>query len=115
VATPSTDAGRRGFRDRPLGKVAIILAILLVAFVASRSCASVGDRISQEEAVSIAKRQIDYTPDKVQVRLFKRGLQSRPFWAVSLVTVGSDGRLERATVVVVDARTGEVDEVRRQS
>jgi hypothetical protein len=116
VATPSSDAGdRRGLRDRPLGRIAILLAVLLAAFAASRSCASPDTRISQEEAVAIAKKQIDYVPEKVQVRFLKRGFQSRSFWAVSLSTVGADGRLERVTVVVVDARSGAVDEIRRQS
>jgi hypothetical protein len=116
VDTPSSDAGdRRGLRDRPLGKAVLLLAVLLLAFVASRSCAAPGTRISQDEAVAIAKRQIDYEPEKVQVRFLKRGLQSRPFWAVSLSTVGPDGRLERTTVVVVNARSGDVDEIRRQS
>jgi peptidase YpeB-like protein len=113
VATPSSDAGaRRGLRDRPLGRIAILLAVLLIAFVASRSCASVGNRISQDEAVAIAKKQVDYVPEKVQVRLLKRGIQSRPFWAVSLSTVAPNGSLERVTVVVIDARSGRVDEIR---
>ena len=102
-------------RDRPLGRIGIVLAVLLIAFVASRSCASVGNRISQDEAVAIAKRQIDYVPEKVQVRLLKRGLQSRPFWAVSLSTLAADGSLERVTVVVIDARSGRVDEIRSPS
>jgi hypothetical protein len=110
----STAAGTKpGLRDRPLGKIAILAAILLLAFVASRSCAGVGNKISQDEAVAIAKNEIDYQPNKVQVRLFKRGFQSRPFWAVSLSIVNSEGVLTRTTVVVIDARTGRVDEVRR--
>jgi hypothetical protein len=109
----STDAGTaRGLRDRPLGKIAILVAILALAFVASRSCASVGNKISQDEAVAIARQEIDYAPDKVQVRLFKRGFQSAPFWAVSLSTVNGQGQLTRTTVVVIDARSGRVDEVR---
>jgi hypothetical protein len=48
----------------------------------------------------------------VQVRLFKRGFQSRPFWAVSLSTVTS-GNLRRTMLVVIDARSGRVDSVER--
>ncbi|MDQ3875830.1 MAG: hypothetical protein M3322_09870 [Actinomycetota bacterium] len=61
--------------------------------------------------MAIAKRQVRFRPDRVQVRLFRRGLQSRPFWAVSLATVNSAGRVRRAMVVVVDARSGRVDSV----
>ncbi len=70
-------------------------------------------RVSQERAIAIAKRQIDYRPDRVQIRLVKRGFQSRPFWAVSLSTLDSNGQVDRASVVVVDARTGDVTEVRK--
>jgi hypothetical protein len=110
---PTAAGTARGLRDRPLGKIALLAAVLLLAFVASRSCASVGNKISQDEAVAIAKEEIDYAPDKIQVRLFKRGFQSAPFWAVSLSTVNSEGQLTRTTVVVIDARSGRVDEVRR--
>jgi hypothetical protein len=116
VATLPTDAGTaRGLSDRPLGKVAIVLAVLLAAFIVSKSCGAVGDEISQEQAVAIAREQIDYEPERVMVRLLKRGLKSRPYWAVSLATFTDTGALERATVVVVDARTGEVGEIRRGS
>ena len=116
MATLPTDAGiARGLRDRPLGKVAIVLAVLVAAFLVSKSCGSVGDEISQEQAVTIAREQIDYKPDRVMVRLLKQGLKSRPYWAVSLATYTDTGALERATVVVIDAKSGEVSRIRRGS
>jgi hypothetical protein len=116
VVTLSTDAGTaRGLRDRPLGKVAIVLAVLVAAFLVSKSCGAVGDEISQEQAVEIARTQIDYEPERVMVRLLKRGVKSRPYWAVSLATVADTGALERVTVVVIDAKTGAVGEIRRTS
>jgi hypothetical protein len=51
----------------------------------------------------------------VMVRILKRGLKSRPYWAVSLATFTDTGALERATVVVIDAKSGEVGEIRRGS
>jgi hypothetical protein len=112
---PSTDAGtRRRFRESAWAKAAILVAVLLAALVASRSCASRETEVSQEEAVAIAREEIDYEPDCARARFLPRGFQSRPTWAVSLVTVGAGGMLERATVVVVDGRTGDVIETRTE-
>ncbi len=109
----STDAGkRRGLRDSPWGKAAILVAVLGVALLASRSCASRETEISREEAVTIAREEIDYEPDEVLTRFTRRGLPSRPAWAVSLRTLDARGEIERVTVVVVDGRTGEVLEIR---
>ena len=52
-------------------------------------------------------------PDQVVVRLLRRGVRFAPYWAVSLSERGEDGRLDNTTVVVVNAETGEVAEVRR--
>jgi hypothetical protein len=43
-----------------------------------------------------------------------RGAQSRPYWAVSFSTVAADGTLENVTVVVVNAESGEIEEIRRE-
>lgn len=113
--TPPTDDVRaRGLRDRPLGKAALLLAVLLLAFLASRSCASRDSEISQDEAVEIAREEVDFEPDRVAVRFVPRGVPSLPYWAVSLSTENADGRLTRVTVVVVDARSGEIAEVREE-
>ncbi len=90
--------------------------MLLLALFVARACASTGDEISKEEAIEIAEREVSYRPDRTQVRLIRRGApQSRPYWAVSLATVDSRGDLERVTVVVVDARTRAVTEVRKDN
>jgi hypothetical protein len=108
-----TVAGRaRGLRDSALGKVALLVAVLAVAFVASQSCASRETEITKEEAVAIASNEVDYEPDRVMTRFIPRGVQSRPNWAVSLSTVGAGGRVDRATVVVIDGRTGDIVEKR---
>ena len=113
-SSPSDAGSGRGLRDRPLGKVALLLAVLLLAFVASRSCASRDTDISQDEAVEIAREEVDFEPDRVGVRFLPRGVPSQPFWAVSLSTEDSQGALERVIVVVVDANTGEIEEVREE-
>ena len=88
----------------------------MLALLVARACTATGDEISQQEAVEIAERQIDYESERTVVRLIRRGVpKSRPYWAVSLSTVDAEGRLERTTVVVVDANTKEVAEVRERS
>ena len=85
----------------------MVLAVLLLAFVALKTCASRGDEISFEEAEEIAREQVDFEPGKVLVRGVQRGLDAQLFWAVSLSTENAAGiRVECATVLV-DAETGE--------
>jgi hypothetical protein len=48
------------------------------------------------------------------VRFLPRGLESRPNWAVSFSLLGPGEIPEQVTVVVVDATTGDVVEIRRQ-
>ncbi len=86
--------------------------MLAVAFAAARGCASRETEVSQEEAVEIAREQIDYEPDRVMTRFIARGIESRPSWAVSLAMLREDGAFERVTVVVVDGRTGDVVDVK---
>ena len=110
-----TDAPKaRGLRDSPLGKAAILAVVLLAAFAVARSCGSRDTEVSKEEAAEIARREIDYEPDRVLTRFVPRGIHSRPAWAVSLSTVAASGELDRVTVVVVDGHTGRVVEIRRQ-
>jgi hypothetical protein len=109
----STAAGTaRGLRDRPLGRVAILLVVLVAAFLVSKSCGSSGGDVSKEEAIEIARGEIDYTPDRVGVRFVKQGLDDEA-WAVSLVDDNAAGTPLRVTVVLLDTDTGEVQSVRR--
>jgi hypothetical protein len=109
-----TDAGRRrDLRDSALGKAVLLLGVLAVAFLATRGCASRETEVSKEQAVEIAREEIDYEPERVMTKFVARGIQSRPSWAVSLATLRDDGSFERVTVVVVDGRTGDVVEIKQ--
>ncbi len=111
---PSSDADARpAFRDTALGKAAILFAVIAAALLVARSCGSSQPDVSKEEAVEIARREIDFRPDGVQVRNAPRTLQGRRVWAVSLYT-GRPERPERVAVVEVDAETGQVTAVHRQ-
>jgi hypothetical protein len=101
-------------RDSAAGKVALLAVVLLAAFLVSRSCGSSETGVSKEEATEIARGEIDFTPERTQVRYLKRGLQSQAYWAVSLSTVAPDGSLDHVVVVLVDAATGDVEEIRQE-
>jgi hypothetical protein len=88
--------------------------VLVAAGLVAQNCGSRETEVSKEDAVVIAKREIDYEPERVLTRFVPRGFQSRPSWAVSLSTLDSRGDVERVTVVVVDGVTGDVVEIRRQ-
>ena len=107
---PSIAAGT--LRDRALFKVGAVLVVLLAAFLVSRSCGRVGDEISQDQAVEIAKGRIDFDPQHFQVRLFKKGIDSHPYWGVSLYN-GPRTQPTRCRVVQVDAVTGRIAAISR--
>ena len=89
------------------------MALLVVAFLFTRGCANRSIDIEQDEAIAIAKRQVDFTPNNVGIRLLRRGVKSTPFWNVSLSVKLADGSFRNVTVVIIDARTGRVDEIQR--
>ena len=70
-------------------------------------------KVSQEEALAIARPQIDFKPNGHQIRYIRRGIPSHGFWVVSYYIRNALGSYKRVTVVLVDASTGEVAEVRR--
>jgi Zn-dependent metalloprotease len=112
---PSIGESARGLRDRPLGRVLVLAVVLLAAFLVSKSCGATTTKISEDEAIAIAKSQISYTANHVQIRLIKRGLKSQTYWAVSLSQKQPDGSLRNVTVVVIHGDTGEVVEVRHSA
>jgi hypothetical protein len=109
----AADSSARPLRDRPLGKLAILLVVLLAAFLVSRSCGSSGAEIDQDRAITIAQARLDFEPECAQVRFVRRGIRGGSLWAVSLWTLDEDGRFEQVTLVLVNARTGDVVQVNR--
>ena len=102
-------AAPRPLRDRWLVRLAILLALFAAAGVATRSCASAGD-VTQDEAVAIAVKAVDFEPECMQVRFYRAGVQSVPVWAVSLWTLVR-GEFGRIAVVQVNGLTGDVVDV----
>jgi hypothetical protein len=108
---------RGGARPRArLDRRGVILIVVLFAatLVFSRSCQGAQVRITQQQAVATAQRQIDFRPQRTQVRLVRQGLAAHPSWAVSFSVPGENGSFRRLTTVRVDANTGKVAAVNRQ-
>lgn len=99
----------RDLRDRPIFRIGVLVAVLLVAFLVTKSCARQENKISQDEAVAIAKEHVDFTPDDYQIRYLPQGLPPVYFWAVSLYTL-RNGQPARVQVVLVNATTGAVQD-----
>jgi hypothetical protein len=85
----------------------MLLAVLLLAILATKTCASRDEEISFEEAEAIARDEVEFVPEKVLVRGVSRGLDAHLFWAVSLSTENAAGVREECATVLVDAETGE--------
>jgi hypothetical protein len=71
--------------------------------------------VSQKRAVAIARARIDFKPEDHQIRFVRRGIPPRGYWIVSFFTRNPGGGYKRVTVVLVDAGTGKVTEVRRST
>ena len=84
--------------------------MLLFAFFVVRGCQEEEIRISQEQAVEIAREQVDFEPRRTQIRFLRQGLNGKPNWVVSLSIPGAnDNEFRRLAVVRIDANTGEVN------
>ena len=69
--------------------------------------------VSEERAVAIARPHVDFTPQDHQIRFVRQGIPPRGYWVVSFFIRKQGGGYKRVTVVLVDAQSGRVTEVRR--
>lgn len=108
-----TDAERApGPRLQRPGALVFVIALGVAIFFVARGCQSEGIDLSQEEALAIARQQIEYVPDQEQIRILRRGISSKPHWVVGFERRDESGDSTDVTTVVIDAETGEVVEVR---
>ena len=92
----------------------VIVLVLGVAFVFAQTCQKDQVRVSKEQAIQIAGDQVSFEPERTQIRLLRQGINSRPFWVVSLTIPGeTEDTFRRIAVVRIDANTGEVEDVDR--
>jgi hypothetical protein len=58
---------------------------------------------------------VDFEATRKQIRLLRQGIQSRPFWMVSLSVPSEDGEtFEELAVVQINANTGKITKVEVQ-
>jgi hypothetical protein len=106
---PSVNA--RGFlRPRALAFVGLLVLLVLVA----NSCQNSQVRFNQQQAIALARQQVDFQPTRTQVRLVRQGIRSQPVWAVSLSVPTGPDQFDRLAVVRIDANKGKVVSVATQ-
>jgi hypothetical protein len=90
----------------------VIGLVLVAAFVFAQTCQKDQVRVSKEQAIQTARGQVSFDPERTQIRLLRQGINSKPFWIVSLSIPGErEDTFERLAVVRVDANSGKVEEV----
>jgi len=92
----------------------VVVALFLATAVVAQNCQKAQVRLTKEQAIAAARKQVDFRPTQTQVRLVRQGVTSRPYWAVSLSIPTGQGRFDRLTTVRVDANTGKVAAVNRE-
>jgi uncharacterized membrane protein YkoI len=89
--------------------------VLVAAFVVAQTCQKDQVRVSKEQAIQTAREQVSFNPERTQVRLLRQGLNSKPFWIVSLSIPGEqENTFRRLATVRIDANTGKVAEVNKE-
>jgi hypothetical protein len=92
-----------------------VLLVLVGAFAVSQTCQKSNVRLTKDQAIELAEKQVDFEPTNEQVRFLRQGLQSRPFWMVSLSVPGKQqGSFKELAVVQINANTGKITKVEVQ-
>ena len=96
-------------------RVVFMAGLIAVGLFLVRVAGHGGPDVSKSEAVAIARPKIDFTPQEHQIRFIRRGIPPHGYWIVSFYIRKPAGGYQRVTVVLVDASTGRVAEVRRET
>lgn len=91
-------------------RVALVFVAVVVGFFVIRACDDAQIEVSEAEAVELARQEVDFEPTYTQVRFIRQGINSAPFWFVSLsIPIGDPDEpdaFEEFAVVRVDGRDG---------
>ena len=81
---PTPDATRAAPVGHRLPGRGVVVALAAAAFLFAQTCQKDQIRITKEQAIATAERQVDFDPTRTQIRLLRQGLNAQPFWIVSL-------------------------------
>jgi len=90
-----------------------MVALLVLGLVLTRVLGRTDTRVSKEDAIAVARPKVDFKPQGHNIRLVRRGIPPKPFWIISFWIRKGGGGYSRITVVLVDANSGRVVQVRR--
>ena len=95
-------------------RVLVFVGLLVLTVLVANSCQRSQVRFNQQQAIALARQQVDFKPTQTQIRLIRQGIQSRPIWAVSLSVPTGPEQYDRLAVVRIDANKGTVESVATQ-
>ncbi len=86
----------------------ILLAIIIIAGYFGGCLGKTS--VDSDEAIRIAREQIDFVPEQVNAELGRQGFPPKAVWGITFWIESKDGgeRFERRTAVEVHAGTGEI-------
>jgi hypothetical protein len=90
-----------------------MVALLALGLVLTRVLGRTTPKFSKQDAVAVARPKVDFKPQGYNIRLVRQGIPPRPVWAVSFWIRKAAGGFSRITLVLVDANSGQVMQVRR--
>ena len=90
-----------------------MVALLVLGLVLTRVLGRTTPKFSKQDAVAVARPKVDFKPQGYNIRLLRQGIPPRPVWAVSFWIRKSGGGYSRITLVLVDANSGQIMQVRR--
>jgi hypothetical protein len=94
-------------------RVAFMVALLALGLVLTRVLGRTTPKVSKQDAVAVARPNVDFKPQGYNIRLVRQGIPPRPVWAVSFWIRKAEGGFSKITLVLVDANSGRVMQVRR--
>ena len=89
-----------------------MVALLALGLVLTRVLGRTTPKVSKQEAVAVARPNVHFKPQGHNIRLVRHGVPPRPVWAVSFWIRKAGGGYSRITLVLVDANSGRVMQVR---
>jgi hypothetical protein len=96
-------------------RVAFMVALLALGLVLTRVLGRTDTKVSKDDAIAVARPKVDFKPQGYNIRLVRQGIPPRPVWAISFWIRKAEGGFSRITIVLVDANSGRVMQVRRST